>query len=127
MRRLPAFLLAGLASGLASGLPAAALAGEADVLNATATAAGDGTWRISATVRHADAGWEHYADAFEVLTTDGEVLAVRILYHPHVEEQPFTRSLAGVNIPPGTAAVVVRARDTEHGYGGETFTLRLER
>lgn len=127
MRRLPAFLLAGLASGLASGLPAAALAGEADVLNATATAAADGTWTISATVRHADAGWEHYADAFEVLTTAGEVLAVRILYHPHVEEQPFTRSLAGVKIPPGTAAVVVRAHDTEHGYGGETFTLRLER
>jgi hypothetical protein len=40
------------------------------------------------TVRHADEGWEHYADCWEVLTLDGEVLATRELAHPHDNEQP---------------------------------------
>jgi len=107
--------------------PGLASAGEADVLNATARKTGAETWTIPATVRHDDTGWEHYADAFQVLTTDGQELGLRILYHPHETEQPFTRSLSGVHIPPDIAEVVVRARDKVHGYGGRAFTLRLPR
>ena len=50
---------------------AEARAGEADVLAATLTRAGDGTWRVEVTVEHADTGWDHYADAFEVIAPDG--------------------------------------------------------
>ncbi len=107
--------------------PGLASAGEADVLNATASKTGAETWTISATVRHDDTGWEHYADAFQVLTTDGRELGLRILYHPHETEQPFTRSLSGVRIPPDITEIVVRARDKVHGYGGEAVTLRLPR
>jgi hypothetical protein len=99
-------------------------AGEADVLAVEVTAAAEG-YRITATVRHADEGWEHYADRFEVTTPAGEILAVRTLYHPHVDEQPFTRSLSGVVVPEGLERVVVRARDSVHGYGGETVTVAL--
>ena len=86
--------------GLPLGLAAAA-AGEADVIEAKANKQSNGTWRISATVRHADTGWDHYANRFEVLAPDGTVLGTRVLLHPHVDEQPFTRSLSGVEIPDG--------------------------
>lgn len=107
--------------------PAGALAGEADVVDATATADPDGTWRFEVTVRHDDTGWDHYADAFEILAPDDSVLGVRELLHPHVEEQPFTRSISGVAIPDSVAQVVIRAHDSVDGYGGRELTLELPR
>lgn len=126
MPRQPRRRLARLAAFLTL-LPAAAVAGEADVLDATARQASDGTWTITATVQHADEGWVHFADAFEVLAPDGTVLGVRTLAHPHVEEQPFTRSLTGVAIPAEIATIRVRAHDNVHGYGGAELTLDLPR
>ena len=105
--------------------PALILAGEADVVGVKASAGKDGTWSFSVTVRHDDEGWDHYADRWEVLGPDGEVLATRVLYHPHVEEQPFTRSLGGVKIPKGVKEVVIRAHDLVHGYGGEEAMVTL--
>lgn len=46
-------------------------------------------------------------------------MAVRELAHPHVHEQPFTRSLDGVEIPEGVEKVTIRAHDSVHEYGGE--------
>jgi len=111
---LPALLLA----------PMAALAGEADIVDVEVTRAGDG-YRFDVTVAHADEGWEHYADRFEVLAPDGTVLGVRTLHHPHVDEQPFTRSLSGVAVPEGVTRVMVRARDSVHGHGGATLEVAL--
>jgi hypothetical protein len=53
------------------------------------------------------------------------VLGSRTLYHPHVDEQPFTRSLDNVAIPTDVTTVVIRAHDTVHGLGGRAFTLTL--
>jgi hypothetical protein len=105
--------------------PFAASAGEADVLNATAQKQADGSYPIAATVRHDDTGWEHYADAFEVSLPDGTVLGTRVLYHPHETEQPFTRSLSGVQVPAGATVLIVRAHDKAHGFGGKAFRLTL--
>ena len=110
---------------LAAGGPAPAAAGEADVVDVRASRSGDGTWRFDVTVRHADTGWDHYADAFEVVAPDGSVLGTRTLLHPHVDEQPFTRSLAGVAIPDGMTEVTVRAHDSVDGYGGAEMTVTL--
>ena len=44
-----------------------ATAGEADVVAVKLDRAAPGVWRFDVTVRHADAGWDHYADAWEVL------------------------------------------------------------
>jgi len=101
-----------------------ARAGEADVLEVEVTAAGEG-YRFAVTVAHADEGWDHYADRFEVLTPAGEILGVRTLHHPHVDEQPFTRSLSGVIVPDDLDRIVVRARDSVHGYGGQSVELAL--
>ncbi len=103
----------------------AAVAGEADVLAVEVTRASDDTYGFSVTVQHADSGWEHYADRWEVLGPGGEILATRVLAHPHVEEQPFVRSLSGVTLPAGLAAVTLRAHDSEHGYGGAEVTVAL--
>ena len=103
-----------------------AAAGTADVVSASTKCAGD-TCTVTASVRHADADWSHYADRFEVLAPDGTVLATRVLRHPHVQEQPVTRALEGVRIPDGLARVKVRAHDSQHGYGGAEVEVAVER
>ena len=97
-------------------------AGEADVIDVTIRAMGNGEFRINATLQHADTGWEHYADAWDVLNEYGEVLGTRVLHHPHVEEQPFTRGLS-LNIPDTVMSVTIRAKDSKHEYGGESITV----
>lgn len=100
-------------------------AGEADVIEVQARKTGSGTFQLDVTVRHADTGWDHYADKWEVLGPSGEVLGTRILHHPHVDEQPFTRSLSGIKVPKGIKQVTVRAHDNVHGWGGNTVTITL--
>jgi len=73
--------------------------------------------RFDVTLRHGDQGWEHYVDFWEVLTEEGELLGKRVLWHPHDDEQPFTRSLGGIAIPEGINAVRIRAHDSRHGTG----------
>jgi hypothetical protein len=120
-----------IATGVALGCLLAAntaLAGEADVVGVKMRSDGDGRFSFDVTVRHADAGWDHYANAWEVVSVDGKtVYGTRTLLHPHETEQPFTRSLSGVAIPDGVAAVVVRARDSVHGFGGKEMTVKIAR
>jgi len=104
-----------------------AAAGEADVVAVEAVEESAGTWRFDVSVDHADVGWDHYADKWEVLAPDGRVLATRVLLHPHVGERPFTRSLAGVAIPAAIDRVTVRAHDSVDGYGGAELTVELAR
>jgi len=106
-------------------LPAAAVAGKASVLDATVIANANGTYSVSASVFHKDEGWAHYADQFDVLTTQGQTIATRVLYHPHVNEQPFTRSIGNVQVPIGETEIVIRAHDSVHGDGDRTFTVKL--
>lgn len=102
-------------------------AGEADVLAATARQDMRGAWTVSATILHADEGWNHYADRFDVLSPDGTVLGSRTLFHPHVNEQPFTRSLSSLTIPENVDVIIVRAHDSVHELGGATIEVVLER
>jgi hypothetical protein len=104
---------------------ATAYAGEAEVVKVEIIKTGSDTFGVDVTVRHADEGWKHYADKWEVVAPDGTVLATRILYHPHADEQPFTRSLSGVKIPVSIKEVTVRAHDSVHGYGGKTVKAAL--
>jgi len=76
-------------------------------------------------VRSVDKGWDYYADAFEVLAPDGRLLGRRELLHPHETEQPFTRELYGVRIPPGVGEVIVRARHKPRGYDGASKKVKL--
>jgi len=100
-------------------------AGEADVIAVQWNSHNDGIWEFYVTIRSNDTGWDAYADRFEILAPDGTVLGTRVLQHPHVDEQPFSRSLSGVVIPAGIDRVTVRAHHSLAGYDGETLEVRL--
>lgn len=102
-----------------------AAAGEADVLNVEVFCNEASICRFDVTVGHADEGWEHYANRWEVLSPDGDILATRELTHPHTNEQPFTRSLTNVRIPRDLSEVVIRAHDLIHAYGGNEMRVQL--
>jgi len=104
-----------------------AVAGQAHVLKGEITRQQDGRYHIQASLRHNDSGWDHYANRWEVLGPSGEVIATRILAHPHVHEQPFTRGLSDISIPPTWTWVRVRAHDLVHGYAGREVTLSVPR
>jgi hypothetical protein len=104
---------------------AGAEAGEADVVGVEVTAEAGGTFAFDVTVRHADAGWAHYADKWEVMGADGTVYGTRVLAHPHDDEQPFTRSQSGIAIPEGVKMVNVRAHDLVHEFGGKEMAAAL--
>jgi hypothetical protein len=95
-----------------------AMADSPRVVNVDASKSG-GTWRFDVAIKHADEGWDHYADGWGVYLADGTELGYRVLAHPHVNEQPFTRSLSGVKIPQGTKTVIIRPHDKVHGLGDD--------
>lgn len=68
---------------------------------------------------------ERYADAFRVIGDDGVVYGIRELTHDHGNEQPFTRSLGGVEIPATVRSVTIEARDQIYGWGGGTVVAEL--
>ncbi len=107
-----------------AGNTASTIAGCADVIEAEIESSG-GTYHVSATILSADTGWEKYADAWEVRSPDGTVLGTRDLAHPHVDEQPFTRSLSNVDIPAAVTTVVIAARDSVVGFCGETVSVTV--
>ncbi len=92
--------------------------------NASAQQSG-GSWTISVTLSHPDTGWDHYADGWRVLDENGTELGLRVLAHPHVNEQPFTRSLSGITLPDGTTSIMIQARCNVDGWGAELFRLTL--
>lgn len=87
---------------------------------AVEAAAGAGGWTFHVTLEHGDTGWDDYADGWRIETQTGAVLGDRPLLHPHVNEQPFTRSLSGVAIPAEVGAVVIRARTSVEGWAEAT-------
>jgi hypothetical protein len=93
-----------------------------------ATEVSAGMWRFDVTVRHNDEGWDHYADAWQVIDPrGGEILGGRILAHPHDAEQTFTRSQSGIVIPKDLTRVLVRAKCNVHKFGGREILVDLAR
>jgi hypothetical protein len=100
------------------------MAGEVSIEHARFEQGGQ-EWQVSVTLSHADSGWDHYADGWRVVDGDGQELGHRTLYHPHVDEQPFTRSQR-MTIPAGVRQVFVEAHDTVHGWSGQRLAVDLQ-
>jgi hypothetical protein len=112
------------AAAVVFGLALPAAASEVEIVAAKAASSGGG-YSFSVTLSHADSGWKHYADQWRVLAPDGAVLGTRVLFHPHVDEQPFTRELSGVKVPAGIKRVLIQARDSVSGVSAKTFPVDL--
>ena len=112
---------------LTGALFTAALPAFADgpVIEAASARQSGGSWSFSVTLSHPDTGWEHYADGWRVLDMNGTELGLRVLAHPHEQEQPFTRSLSGVQVPEGTTQVQIQARCLVDGWEMEIYVLKL--
>lgn len=95
------------------------------VIEAVSAVQEGGGWRFDVTLSHGDTGWDDYADGWRVVAEDGTVLGTRVLLHPHEQEQPFTRSLAGVAIGDGVTRVYVEARTRTGGWGAARFPVDL--
>ncbi|KQI68308.1 hypothetical protein AN189_10885 [Loktanella sp. 3ANDIMAR09] len=106
------------------GLATPALA-EAPVIAAAQVARDESAWRFDVTLSHPDTGWDHYADGWRVEDADGAILGTRTLLHPHVNEQPFTRSLGNVVVPPDLTEVFIRAKCSVDGWSTDTMSIAL--
>lgn len=104
----------------------AVYSGEADIIDVSVRYNGGDSFQIITTVKHADTGWDHYANAWEILDEKGNIIGKRVLYHPHVNEQPFTRSHT-LTISPQVKQIRLRALDSVHGSGGKEITVKLNR
>ena len=102
------------------------MADPPQIVGVTATHASMG-WRFDVSISHPDTGWDHYADGWEVLDPAGNRLGYRELFHPHVDEQPFTRSLSNVMVPDGTTEVLIKTSCSRDGWAEQTFRVTLRR
>lgn len=103
------------------------IAGEVTITNVDAKQQNNGQYTFDVTLEHADEGWDHYANSWKIFTPEGNLLGERILAHPHVNEQPFTRSLNGVKIPTDVDSVYINAYDSVHGESSTPYNVELEK
>lgn len=103
-----------------------AQANEVEITNVVAHQSTDKTWTFAVTLKHGDTGWDHYANEWQVIAPDNKILATRTLYHPHVNEQPFTRNTSGVEIPASMETVRIIAKDTVHGLAKTAMRINLK-
>ncbi len=94
-----------------------------DVIGATLEQTTPGVFRVSATLSSPYDSPGRYADGWRVVGPDGTVFGERPLAHDHAGEQPFTRSVSGVEIPADVIEVTIEGRDQVSGWGGATVTL----
>ncbi len=93
-----------------------------DVVAAELTPEGD-TWTLDVTIASPYDSPGRYADGWRVLDPDGTVLGETELGHDHADEQPFTRTQTGLEIPDGVEQIVIEGHDLENGYGGGTVSV----
>ena len=120
------------ANSLAASLCALAVlnTAEADdikILAADFHNSGGVQWSVNVTLKHGDAGRDHYADNWRVVDDEGNILGDRVLLHPHVDEQPFTRGLDDMKVPEGTTTVYIEAHDKVHGWTPSRLKVDLSK
>ncbi len=105
-------------------LSSAAYANHAEIIEVKIKSIGNNQYRIDTTIKHADTGWKHYANAWLVFDEEGNKLGERILHHPHVNEQPFTRSLR-LTIAKRVKTIIIKAQDSVHGLNEKGMQIKV--
>jgi hypothetical protein len=101
-------------------------AGDVQILAADFYNNGGQTWSVNITLKHDDTGWKHFADNWRIVDNKGNILGDRVLMHPHVSEQPFTRGLGNVKIPENIKTVYIEAHDKVHGWTEKKLQIDLD-
>lgn len=114
---------AAVASSSADAQPDTVEADHPAVLAADLRRESDDSWTLDVTISSEYDSAERYADGWRVLTPEGDVLGEQELNHDHAEEQPFTRTQTGLEIPETIPVVTIEGHDTENGYGGEMLEV----
>jgi len=96
-----------------------------DVLAVNVRASAVDTFDFDVTVSSPYDSASRYADGFRAKSHEGIVFGERKLLHDHATEQPFTRDMYGVKVPPGVKSILVEARDQKFGYGGKVIEVKL--
>ena len=118
---------AGATSATADIEPDTKDADHPDVLAAVLAEDIDGGWSLDVTLSSEYDSPERYADGWRVLDEDGEVLGEHTLTHDHADEQPFTRTQTGLEIPHDVDVITVEGKDTDNDYGGATLEVEVPR
>ncbi|MEM6354036.1 MAG: hypothetical protein AAF766_25105 [Cyanobacteria bacterium P01_D01_bin.14] len=84
-----------------------------------------GNYTFAVTLASPDTGCEQYANWWEVVTEEGDLVYRRILAHSHIEEQPFQRSGGPVELQPDQT-VIVRGHMDPDGYGTQAMQGSVE-
>jgi hypothetical protein len=100
-------------------------ASDAKILKVKAEKTPAQKFNISVTLEHDDEGWKHYANSWRIYSPEGELIGERVLHHPHVDEQPFTRTLLGLRIPSELSEVTIVAVCSKTGESKQKYVLKL--
>jgi hypothetical protein len=101
------------------------LADDVKIVEADFRQISSNKWSVNVTLEHGDTGWNHYADNWRVVDKEGNILGNRVLHHPHVGGQPFTRGLGSVNIVEDTKVVYIEAHDKKHGWASNRLMVDM--
>ena len=84
------------------------------------TSGSENKYNFSVGISSPDKGCDQYANWWEVISEDGELIYRRILTHSHVNEQPFIRSGGDVSISKDKI-VIIRVHMNTSGYSSIAF------
>lgn len=99
--------------------------GTASIVDVTLSGE-ENQYNFNVTISSDETGCNQYADWWEVLSTNENLIYRRILAHSHINEQPFTRSGGPIPIS-STTEVYVRAHMNYSGYGTKVFKGTADR
>ncbi|MDY6937920.1 MAG: hypothetical protein SWY16_09655 [Cyanobacteriota bacterium] len=109
----------------ASPTAAASEGAFATVTEVEVSAGEPGAYTFAVTLESPDTGCDRYANWWEVLDAEGNLIYRRILAHSHVDEQPFQRTGGAVAVQPEDVAIV-RGHMYPDGYGTQAMQGTVE-
>ena len=98
---------------------------RADIVDVAQVGGEEGNYTLRVGIKSTETGCQQYADWWEILSADGNLVHRRVLGHPHRTEQPFRRDGVNIEIQKDTV-IYIRAHMNNKGYVGDVFKGSVE-